>query len=185
MPNRVSKAGELKEGPIEPDNHHPVCQFGVRQAPPSATILMAAIDRLIADNRACGGAEIEFFGDLASGELRPEIQTVVFPIVQELLLNACRHSKSKNVSVGLAQDDERVCIQVQDWGIGFDSQMVQPQRCCQAGLNGIRQVAQWLGGTVDVDSRPGAGTCIVVEIPLVQETGPRDQTGECRSRRRP
>jgi signal transduction histidine kinase len=111
------------------------------------------------------------------------LQTAVFSIVQELLLNACRHSKSSHVLVGLTQDDDRAWIQVQDWGCGFDPQKVQPHRAgLQRGLEGVRQVAQWLGGTVDIDSRPGAGTCIVVEIPLSQETEPSDPTCEHKPR---
>ena len=81
-----------------------------------------------------------------------ELQAVVFSIVRELLLNACHHSKSKNVLVGVAQDEERVSIQVQDWGIGFDVEMIQPHK---RGLKGIQQAARWLGGTVDIDNRPG------------------------------
>jgi signal transduction histidine kinase len=130
------------------------------------THLAAAIDRLIAEGRAGGGPEIEFYDDVPIDELPSELQMVVFPVVQELLLNACRHSKGKNVLVGLARDDGRVCIQVQDWGVGFDLEMVQRH---EHGLKAVRQLVQWRGGTVNVDSRPGAGTCIVVEIPLLQD----------------
>ena len=112
--------------------------------------------------------EIEFYGDVSVNELPSGLKTMVFPILQELLLNACRHSKSKNVSVRLGQNDDRICIQVQDWGISFDPETVQLRR---TGLRAIRQPVQWRGGIVNVDSRPGVGTCIVVEIPLLRETG--------------
>ena len=135
---------------------------------------MAAIGRLIADSRA-GGADVEFCDELAADGLRPELQMAVFSIVQEMLLNACRHSGSEKVLVGLGKDDGVVCIQVQDWGVGFDPEMVQPHK---RGLKGIRQLAGWLGGTVEVDSRPGAGTCIIVEIPLSQEIDPGDPACE-------
>ena len=173
--DRTSEAGERKEDLVECQNRHHVCQQGGRPT----TNIVAAIERLIANSRAGGGLEIEFYGDFAIGELRPKLQMAVFSIVQELLLNACRHSKSKNVLVGLAQDDERVCIQVQDWGIGFDPEMVQPRR---AGLKRIQRVTRWLGGTLSIDSRPGAGTCIVVEIPLSQDNGLSDPTCQRRPR---
>jgi signal transduction histidine kinase len=57
--------------------------------------------------------------------------------------------------------------------------MVQPRK---RGLKGIHQLAQWRGGTVNVDSRPGAGTFIVVELPLLQETEPSDPTCEPKPR---
>ena len=178
MAERISDVGEREEDLVECHNRDPVCQQGGRLAQP-ATSIVAAIERLIADNRAGGGAEIEFYDDVPIDELPWELQAVVFPIVQELLLNACRHSKSKNVLVGLGQDGDRVSIQVQDWGVGFAPEMVQPRK---RGLKGIYQLAQWRGGTVNVDSRPGAGTFIVVELPLLQETEPSDSTCEPKPR---
>jgi signal transduction histidine kinase len=107
--------------------------------------------------------------DLTTGELPPELQPAVLSIVQELLLNACRHSGSKTVLLGLARDDRYLCVQVQDWGIGFDSRSDQPHK---RGLKAIRDLAEWLGGTVDIDSERGKGTCVIVEVPLSRETGP-------------
>ena len=104
-----------------------------------------------------------------------ELQTVVFSMVAELLANACRHSKSKNVLVGLGQDDDRICVQVQDWGVGFDSEMVQLHR---HGLKAVHQLVLWQGGTMSIDSRPGGGTCVVVEIPLSLGNGPSDPSCE-------
>lgn len=177
--DQTSDVGARQKDQDECHNRHHACQQGRRASQPHTTPIAAAIDRLIAEIRAGGGPEIEFYDDVPNDELPSELQTVVFPIVQELLLNAWRHSKSKNVLVGLAQDDGRVCIQVQDWGVGFDLEMVQPH---EHGLKAIRQLVQWRGGTVNADSRLGAGTCVVVEIPLLQETEPRDQTGEKRAR---
>ena len=135
---------------------------------------MAALNRLIRDSRAGGGPEIEFHDDIPIDELPWELQVIIFTIVQELLWNACRHSKSKRVLVGIGRDDNGVYIQVQDWGIGFVPRIVQPHKC---GLNGIRQLVRWQGGTVNVDSRPGGGTCILVELSPLRETEPSDQTG--------
>ncbi len=169
--DRISDAGKGEEC----RNRHRVCRHGDRAAQPNTSDIVAAIERLITGSRAGGGPEIEFYDDVPIDELPSELQAVVFPIVLELLVNACRHSKSKNVLVGLAQDDARVCIQVQDWGVGFDAEIVQPH---ERGLKAIRQLVQWRGGNVNVGSRPGAGTFVVVEIPLLQETEPSDQAGE-------
>ena len=92
---------------------------------------------------------------------------VAFPVVLELMMNACRHSGSKTVLVGLAQDDEQVCIQVQDWGVGFDPASTEPGK---RGLKQVRDLVRWLGGAVEIDSLRGAGTCVIVEIPLSRET---------------
>jgi signal transduction histidine kinase len=156
---------------VERHNRHRVCQQGSAPAQPGAINIVAAIDRLIADSQADGGPEIEFYDDVPIDALPSELQAVIFSIVRELLLNACRHSESKNVLVGVAKDEERVSIQVQDWGIGFDAEMIQPHK---RGLKGIQQAARSLGGIVDIDNQPGAGTCVVVEIPLSQDDGRRD-----------
>ena len=82
-------------------------------------------------------------------------------------MNACRHSRSETVLVGLTQDDKQVCIQVQDWGVGFEpASMGRGKR----GLKGVRDLVRGLGGTVEIDSLRGAGTCVIVEIPLSRET---------------
>ena len=179
MVDRISDVGEQEKDRVESHNPHGVCQQGGRPAQLGAINIAAAIDRLIADSQEHGGPEIEFYDDVPIDELPSELQPTVFSIVRELLLNACRHSKSRNVLVGLAQDEERVFIQVQDWGIGFDAGAIQPHK---RGLKGIQQAARWLGGTVDIDCRPGAGTCAVVEIPLSQDNDLRDPTCEHRPR---
>ena len=128
--------------------------------------LRVAVNRLITDNQRSDGPEIELCHDLDNGELRPALQVPVLCIVRELLLNACQHSKSKQILVGIAQDDTHVYIQVQDWGVGFNSMAVAPNR---GGLEEVHHLAQWLGGTVDIDTRIGNGTCVVVEIPLLRD----------------
>ena len=178
MVSRTSDAGEQKEHFVERHDGHYVCRQGGLPTWSRAINIVTALDRLIADSQADGGPQIEFYDDVPVDELPSDVRAVVFSIIRELLFNACRHSKSKNVLVGIAQDEERVAIQVQDWGIGFEGETIQPHK---RGLKGIQQAAQWLGGTVDIDTRPGAGTCIVVEIPLSRDNARSDhrqRTGE-------
>jgi signal transduction histidine kinase len=169
--DHISDVGKGREYLVEDDRPSMSQQAGQR-AQPNTVDIGAAMERLVAESREGNGLEIEFYDDVPLDELPPELQAVVLPVVQELLQNACRHSKSKNVLVGLSRDDGRVCIQVQDWGVGFDREIV-PRH--ERGLKAVRQLAQWRGGTMNVDSRPGAGTCIVVEIPLFSETESGDQ----------
>jgi signal transduction histidine kinase len=123
---------------------------------------------LIADTQKSEGPEIEFCDDLASAEPRPVLRVAVLCIVRELLLNACCYSRSRRILVGIGQDDTHIYIQVQDWGIGFDCAAVSPNR---RGLNGVRELVRRLGGTVDIDTRLGQGTCISVEIPVLKQDG--------------
>jgi carbon storage regulator CsrA len=171
--NRLSGKKCREEGPAKRGDHRGVLRPGVRPGgQPNASSLRAAVNRLIAERQACDGPEIEFWDDLAVGELQPELQRAVLSIVQELLLNACRHSESKNVLLGLAQDDGCLCVQVQDWGIGFDPQPDPPHG---QGLKKLRDLIGWLGGTLDIDSHRGKGTCLIVEVPLSRETDLSDR----------
>ncbi len=63
----------------------------------------------------------------------------------------------------LVQHGDDLRIKIQDWGVGFDPNEVEDNRF---GLEGIRERARLLGGCT-VESTPGQGTCIVVELPLV------------------
>ena len=112
------------------------------------------------------GLEIEFCDDLDGDEFRPVLHLAAVSIVRELLSNACRHSKSKNVLLGITEDDGCLYVQVQDWGVGFDPASPAPHK---RGLKGIHDLAVWLGGSVRIDSQNGAGTCVTVEVPLSRE----------------
>ncbi|MFW6170996.1 MAG: sensor histidine kinase, partial [Planctomycetota bacterium] len=77
--------------------------------------------------------------------------------------------QSPRVRINLIQQEDRIYIQVQDWGIGFDPESVAPSRY---GLAGIRERARLLGGHVTIDSTPGEGTTIRVELPATVEDLP-------------
>jgi signal transduction histidine kinase len=163
----VVKKDRPEESRAERNGHHQALQPTVPPGDqPGMLRLKAAVHRLIAAHRADGGPEIEFCDDLTVCHLWPEVRWAVVAIVHELLLNARSHSQSENVLLGLAEDDGCLCVQVQDWGIGFDPESVRGQK---RGLNGIRDVVKWLGGTLEIDSQRGKGTCVNVEVPLPRE----------------
>ena len=169
MLNRVAKTHRPEENRAERYDHRRTLRLGIPLGSQSeAASFRAALARLLADSQAGDGPTIEFCNDLTTDTLRPELQSAVLAIVLELLHNACRHSKSADILLGITRDDEGLCVQVEDWGVGFDVQR-EPSR--GLGLQGIRRLVCWLGGTVEIDSRLGAGTCVIVEIPLSQETG--------------
>jgi two-component system, NarL family, sensor histidine kinase DegS len=136
---------------------------GLRPIQLTAGNLPAAIDGLIEAIEAAGGPDIEFYHDIQANQIPPRLELAAFRIVQESLANACRHSKSNGVLMGLSQDDESLCIQVQDWGIGFDASDA-PQG--HHGLEGIQRRVKLLKGIVKIHSAPGEGTLITVELPL-------------------
>jgi PAS domain S-box-containing protein len=91
----------------------------------------------------------------------------LYRVAQEALHNAGRHARATRVRIALSQDDSEIRLEVQDNGVGFDSQSAFPGHF---GLNTMRERATDLGGRVDIESRPGAGTMVRAVIPVSQPT---------------
>ena len=96
--------------------------------------------------------------------LVPIQENTIYRIVQEALTNARKHSQSERIRLAIVQQDNEVRIEVQDWGVGFRLEQIGDQ-CF--GLHGIRERTRLLGGRTVIESSPGQGTTIVVEMPLV------------------
>jgi PAS domain S-box-containing protein len=134
--------------------------------------IISAIEQLIADQESLGGPAILFSHDLDNVRLAPPLENAIFRIIQESLTNVRRHSGSERVQVELVRHGDRLRIRVEDWGVGFDVSSVEEGRF---GLRGIAERARLLGGRSVVDSAPGRGTRILVELPVVKalsEVGP-------------
>ena len=93
---------------------------------------------------------------------RPEIETVIFRIYQELVTNVLRHARAEQVSIALEERDGRLMLDVEDDGEGFDP----AAKAGGAGMTGMRERAALVNGTISFESEPGEGAHIRVEIPL-------------------
>ena len=126
--------------------------------------IVHAIDYLVCECRRQGGPTVEFTHDVAFERLASPLESALFRIAQESLQNACRHSRSDRIRVELAQRDGRICLDVRDWGVGFSLAALDEHRF---GLLGIRERVRLLDGRAVIESAPGKGTHISVELPLV------------------
>lgn len=88
--------------------------------------------------------------------LEPYLEIMLFRAVQELLGNAARHSQGTFVKVNLDLGEDRIRVSVDDNGRGFDPESVQ--QGSSLGLKLIRERAEMLGGSFEIDSAPGKGT---------------------------
>ena len=102
------------------------------------------------------------------GELSPDAQVVVYRVAQEALVNAARHSGATRVEVNLEPRDSQVRLEVADNGSGF----AFAEEGKGLGLSGMRERALLVGGTLDIDSRPGKGTSVVLEVPAERPAAP-------------
>lgn len=102
----------------------------------------------------------------AAMPLSPETQLQVMHIIQESLSNARKHSGATHVEVEM-QRGPVYRFRVRDDGNGFDPQAQGSD--LNVGLRIMRERAHRVGGTLQVDSRPGAGTDVVLTLPVAQE----------------
>ena len=102
------------------------------------------------------------------GRLPPELETVLYRIVQESLTNVAKHARAGHVSVAVDQPDDAVArLRVRDDGVGFDpANLAQLLREGHFGLAGMRERASLAGGTMEVGSLPGHGTTVEVRLPV-------------------
>jgi two-component system sensor histidine kinase DegS len=121
------------------------------------------IEYLIHELRSHDGPEIVFQVDGEVTRLAPELECAVFWILRELLMNACCHSGTEKVRVGVARTKDRLQLEVEDWGLGFDLTKVN---AAAFGLQEVHQRAALLDGEMIIDSAPGKGTRIVVSFPI-------------------
>jgi two-component system sensor kinase len=90
------------------------------------------------------------------------VETAVFRIVQEALTNVDRHSGATAASVLLLSSADRVRAIIEDNGVGFD----QSQDRTSLGLVGMRERTRLVGGRLMIESEPGRGTSVLVEVPV-------------------
>jgi signal transduction histidine kinase len=138
---------------------------GVRPPILDESGLVAALEHLISDQRMSKGPIIDFQSEVKFDRLPHILENTIYRIAQESLANACRHSGSHKVRVSLVQDQDQICLEVEDWGIGFNPDAVTGDRF---GLEGIRERARLLGGQVTIDSQAGKGSIIRILLPLLE-----------------
>jgi signal transduction histidine kinase len=131
--------------------------------------LGAALQWQLEDFGRRSGIRTEFEGAELGENLSDSAKTCIFRIAQEALHNCEKYSRASLVRVVLTQDEHSLVLEVQDDGVGFPlSDRGLPSQ--GTGILGIKERAQKLGGTLSLESRPQAGTRILVRLPI--ETAP-------------
>jgi signal transduction histidine kinase len=97
--------------------------------------------------------------------LRPRIDDDVFRIAQEALHNALKHAAAGQLGVRLEEGERLLVLTVRDDGVGFDPGATA-HRSRRLGLTSMEERATALGGVLGIDSAPGKGTTIRLEVPL-------------------
>jgi signal transduction histidine kinase len=113
------------------------------------------------------GLNVEVDPDGYDGQLSKQAESVVFAVVEEAVGNAKKHAQADHVLVRLRVESHMFTAEIQDDGIGFDVETAQRRReVGHIGLLNMEERAELVGGRCSVQSQPGAGTLVRLEIPL-------------------
>jgi PAS domain S-box-containing protein len=133
--------------------------------------LVAAVESLVRALRHAHPLDIQLQAERIAQRLEPDAELALYRIVQEALSNAVRHSGASRVVVSLADADRRMVAEVTDNGRGFALDHAYGGGGQGLGLVGMRERARYAHGSLSIDSAPGAGTRVRVELPI-RRSGP-------------
>jgi len=107
------------------------------------------------------GLRVQVTAEEGADELPDQLKTCIYRVVQEALHNCARHANARTVKVVVRHEDSRIVLSVEDDGRGFDAARVRG-----LGLVGMEERVNHLGGAFEIDSWPGAGTKVAVQLPV-------------------
>lgn len=125
--------------------------------------LAEALESLVDEYRQRSTIALDAQIDVHSQHLVSTLETAALRVLQEALTNAERHSGAQRICVRVVERDTSIEIMVEDDGVGFDARSVPADRF---GVRGIRERAELVGGKASIDSAPGRGTKVHVQLPL-------------------
>jgi signal transduction histidine kinase len=101
-----------------------------------------------------------------AGRLPGPIEIALYRIVQEALTNAAKHAKASRVGIRIGRKNRVFCCSIEDDGVGFDAWAVQSNGKRKGlGLIGMQERLNAIGGTLLIDSAPGRGTKLLIQLP--------------------
>jgi len=135
--------------------------------------LSEALGRLAEDWSENTGVDARAITTGTPRPLLPETDVALLRAAQEALTNVRKHALAERVNITLSYLDDRVVLDVLDDGEGFDTTQIEGLKGAHDaggfGLAAMRERVEQLGGTFLLESAPGEGTTIVIELPILEE----------------
>jgi signal transduction histidine kinase len=125
--------------------------------------LVPALERLTDAFAEQTNIRVDFHSALGDTRLPNEVETALYRVVQESLTNIVKHASAQRVSVSIARRPSGAAAVIEDDGKGFDQRTLREDGL---GLLGMRERLGLIDGRLEIESRPGAGTTVVAEVPL-------------------
>ena len=124
--------------------------------------LVPAIERLVETFREHTGLEVHLEPQLGAERLPSDVETTLYRITQEALTNVVKHAQARHVSIVLTRREGSVAAVIEDDGRGLGS----GDDSSGLGLLGMRERIALVGGRLEVESSPGSGTTLSIEVPI-------------------
>ncbi len=131
----------------------------------------SAMEWLVRNVRKMHGFDAEFESDGQDKPMDNNIRVLLFQAVRELLVNIAKHAQASMVTVISEREDNQIRVRVIDDGVGFDVEQVRgkAENSTGFGLFSIRERLGLVGGSVEIDSKLGVGTKVILKAPLIED----------------
>ncbi len=131
----------------------------------------SAMEWLVRDARRMRDFDAEFESDGQDKPMDDNIRVLLFQAVRELLVNIAKHAQASMVTVISVREDNQIKVRVIDDGVGFDVEQVRDKAESSVGfgLFSIRERLGFVGGSIEIDSKLGVGTKVILKAPLVED----------------
>src|SRR5262245_13585139 len=121
--------------------------------------------------RARTGLKLKFECSIDAHNLPYEVEQELYFALREGIINAIRHSRASELNLSLARNWDVCCAEMRDNEYGFYRRSVAAGG--GFGLKGMRERIERVGGHLTIETAPGKGTCISIEVPLRSRTSTR------------
>ena len=130
--------------------------------------LLATLRWLVGESSGRCGIEVDLKVVGVERRLPSEVEFTLFRIVQEAVRNIERHSQALKAEVNVEFSEGKTRVSVSDNGKGFQlsGSLVDLVHTGKLGLAGMEERARLLNGSIKIESEPGKGTTVMVEIPI-------------------
>jgi signal transduction histidine kinase len=125
--------------------------------------LVPALERLVQTFSESSGIKVDLAARLGEERLPTEVETTIYRIVQEALTNVVKHAEGTRVSILLVRRNGLATVVIEDDGRGFVPGAI---RSDSIGLEGMRERVALHDGRLTIETAPGSGTTLHVEVPL-------------------
>ncbi len=114
------------------------------------------------------GLSVRVEDDALPKRLEDDVRATLFQAVRELLTNVVKHARASSARVSLARGEGEIRVEVEDDGVGFDPSAPErhERRGSGFGLFSLRERLSYIGGSLQLDSRPGEGTRVTLIAPV-------------------